>query len=181
MGLARSLQPQRTCRAVDSGPWHLLNWPSKKDTKSIIGVAGTRLILERLSGVTEGSRSVAAVAIGGINASNIQRVLFQSKSNSKSLDGVAVVSCIVATENPKLCAKELRYLMQRPPPFYIANENGRSARDVDTILRTTHDIVRRVGEIGPLSHNMINQVVVNFAANVALAMWVIQVLEKSSC
>ena len=115
------------------------------------------------------SQGIATVAIGGINSSNIQRVLFQSKFGSKSLNGVAAVSCIMAAEDPEGSARELRRLWKEMPPFYTSPRGEKHARDVDLIIAGVPDIVKRVGQVGVLSHNMINQVVINFAANVALA------------
>ena len=112
------------------------------------------------------------MAIGGINASNVQRVMFQSRSGSRSLDGVAVVSSIIAATNPKASAKELRQLIHKLPPYHVAREDRDKVRDISAILEEVPHIVKRVGQAGVLSHNMINQVVTNFAANVALAMWV---------
>ena len=67
----------------------------------IIGVQGTRAILQDLATIEP---QVKTVAIGGINASNVQRVLFQSRATAKGLDGVAVVSGIIGAEDPKAAA-----------------------------------------------------------------------------
>ena len=82
---------------------------SKEDTKSIIGIQGVHAILQDLSTMKQ---QVKAVAIGGINASNVQRVLYQSKATPKGLDGVAVVSGIIAAKDPKGSAAQLRTLMK---------------------------------------------------------------------
>lgn len=112
-------------------------------------------------------RKVSTVAIGGINASNVQRVMYQSKSTFKGLDGIAVVSAIIAAEDPKQAAADLRRLIGSPPAF--ANGIVGSRADVDTLLKEVPEIVRDVGIRTPLCHNMTNLVVQNFAANVALA------------
>ena len=62
---------------------------SKENTKSIIGIQGVRTILEDLA-ITK--QSMKTVAIGGINASNVERVMFQTRATAKGLDGVAIVS-----------------------------------------------------------------------------------------
>jgi thiamine-phosphate diphosphorylase / hydroxyethylthiazole kinase len=110
------------------------------------------------------------VSIGGINATNVQRVLYQSSDSHKKLDGVAVVSAIVAAKDPQKAAKELKTLIGSPPPF-VAPAMGQSAksRNVGDILRSVPVVIKAVGETNPLSHNMTNLVVQNFAANVALA------------
>lgn len=72
----------------------------------------------------------------------------QSSSSSKSLDGVAVVSAIVAAKDP-----------------------GAAARQIlgQVVSAKVPDVVRAVARTAPLTHNMTNLVVQNFAANVALA------------
>ncbi len=113
---------------------------------------------------------VPTVCIGGINAANVQRVLYQSSDSQKKLDGVAVVSAIIAATDPKRAAQELKHLIGSPPPFASATV-GQSIEtyDVARILQKSASIIQAVGEKSPLSHNMTNLVVQNFAANVALA------------
>ena len=120
----------------------------------------------------ERPESIAAVAIGGINASNVQRVLFQSKSTFKSLDGVAVVSAIVAAEDPKAAAAHLRELITTPPIFRSLLTLGAQVQKVQELVGRVPAVVKKVGMVAPICHNMTNMVVQNFAANVAVAMWV---------
>lgn len=110
---------------------------SKKDTKSIIGPAGVRTILQALASAGHGA--VPTVCIGGINASNTAAVLAQSTvpDGSKALDGVAVVSALVAAPDPAAVARDLLgFVMASKVPQVVA-----------TVGRTT-----------PLSHNMTNLV-----------------------
>lgn len=72
----------------------------------------------------------------------------QSSSPNKSLDGVAVVSAIIAAKDPAAAAREI---------------SGR------VVSAKVPDVVRAIGRKGPLTHNMTNLVVQNFAANVALS------------
>ncbi|KAF4461181.1 thiamine-phosphate diphosphorylase [Fusarium albosuccineum] len=118
---------------------------TKKDTKSIIGPSGVREILSALAAA--GHASVPTVCIGGINASNAGPVLAASRSSTKALDGVAVVSALIAAVDPAASARDLlsKVVVARIP-----------------------DVVAAVAEKTPLSHNMTNLVVQNFAANVAL-------------
>lgn len=111
---------------------------------------------------------VATVAIGGINASNLQRVMYQSKTTFKGLDGVAVVSAIIGAKDPRAVASELRRLVRTPPAF--VNTHGSKAAVVKDLLAAVPDTVKKLGQSAPLCHNMTNLVVQNFAANVALAM-----------
>ncbi|KAK6086496.1 thiamine biosynthetic bifunctional [Seiridium cupressi] len=140
---------------------------TKENTKSIIGVSG----LQYLLGYLRTSKSkVKTVCIGGINASNASRIMWQSTSLTKSLDGIAVVSAIMAASSPESASKELLHLVKTPPAFAkyspTSSQNSRSAED---ILKLVPEIVRRIDETKPLSHNMTNLVVQNFAANVALS------------
>ena len=137
--------------------------PTKENTKTIIGTAGVKSILARLSTM---DTKIPTVAIGGLNASNLQRIIFQSKSPTKGLDGVAVVSAIMAAPNPKAAASELKHIIDKVPPSMSpkAGEN----QSVETLLDQIPHIVKDLGVKSPLCHNMTNLVVQNFAANVAL-------------
>lgn len=110
------------------------------------------------------------VCIGGINASTIQRVLYQSSHPTKSLDGVAVVSAIIAAKDPKKASEELLTLVKTPPPFAAESlANRDKVQTTGEIVKQVSLIIKAVGEKNPLSHNMTNLVVQNFAANVALS------------
>lgn len=139
--------------------------PTKDNAKSIIGTAGVRNILASLA--ANACADVKTVCIGGINLANAQRVLYQTATPHKSLDGVAVVSAIVAAPDPKSAASRLRDLVQSPPPF--ATSSRRPGLFVDDITARVPGLIKRVATKNPLCHNMTNLVVQNFAANVALA------------
>jgi thiamine-phosphate diphosphorylase/hydroxyethylthiazole kinase len=113
---------------------------------------------------------VRTVCIGGINASTVQRVIYQSAAIEKKLDGVAVVSAIVAAADPEAEARHLRDLIKNPPPF-AATVLPQDAvpQTAEGILEGVATTVKTVVEQTPLTHNMTNLVVQNFAANVALA------------
>ncbi|OAA77740.1 thiamine-phosphate pyrophosphorylase [Akanthomyces lecanii RCEF 1005] len=80
---------------------------TKKDTKSIIGPSGVRAILKAM--VEAGHGAVPAVCIGGISNDNAARVLAQTNAApaAKPLDGVAVVSAIIAADDPAEAARHL--------------------------------------------------------------------------
>jgi thiamine-phosphate diphosphorylase/hydroxyethylthiazole kinase len=109
------------------------------------------------------------VAIGGINHTNVQRVLYQSKAPKKGLDGVAIVSAIVAADDPKASAEEFTKLIKSTPPFALDSKAPRT-NEAEALLAEVPQIVRKMVEVHPLVHNMINFVVSNFVANVALSM-----------
>jgi thiamine-phosphate diphosphorylase/hydroxyethylthiazole kinase len=112
---------------------------TKKDTKSIIGPSGVRTILSQLAASRHGA--ISTVCIGGINISNTQQVMTQSSAPAKSLDGVAVVSAIIAAADPAAAARELssKVLTAKVP-----------------------DVIRAVAKKTPLSHNMTNLVGIPF-------------------
>jgi thiamine-phosphate diphosphorylase / hydroxyethylthiazole kinase len=117
-------------------------------------------------------RQVKTVAIGGINASNVQRVLYQSGSSQKRLGGVAVVSAIMAAKDPSARAAQLVQLIKEPSPFCVTVPGSPKISDVTSLVQSAPFVVKKVGKLNPLSHNMTNQVVQNIAANVALCMLV---------
>ena len=137
--------------------------PTKKDTNSVIGTAGVRNILHRLSSVEPG---IPTIAIGGLNSSNLQRVVYQSASPNKTLSGVAIVSAIMAAHDPIAAASRLRKAISSVPstmsPTAVKNTS------TPKLLSEVSRIVRSVGQKSPLCHNMTNLVVQNFAANVAI-------------
>ncbi|KAL9630227.1 MAG: hypothetical protein Q9164_006527 [Protoblastenia rupestris] len=136
---------------------------TKADSKSIIGPSGVRNILQRVSSVDQ---TIPTVAIGGLKASNIQRIMFQSRSSTKGLDGVAVVSAIMAAHDPRAAASKLREAIDNLPttmsPKAIENMS------IEGLLDQIPSIVKTLGQQSPLCHNMTNLVVQNFAANVAI-------------
>ncbi|TGJ82295.1 hypothetical protein E0Z10_g6461 [Xylaria hypoxylon] len=140
--------------------------PTKENTKSIIGVDGLQQILLQLA---QAKSTVKTVCIGGINASNTSRVVWQSTAHGKSLDGVAIVSAIMAAADPEASAHELSELVKAPPTFakgvVTADQQDRSPQQLVNLIP---EVIQAVAKWKPLSHNMTNLVVQNFAANVAL-------------
>ncbi|EER24135.1 thiamine-phosphate pyrophosphorylase, putative [Coccidioides posadasii C735 delta SOWgp] len=138
--------------------------PTKTNTKSIIGTAGVRQILDFLSTLP---RKVGTVAIGGINLSNTQRVIYQSAAATKGLDGVAIVSAIVAAEDPYKAAALLARAITKSPSFATIPPDPRED-EFSYLLNNAISVARKVAVRMPLVHSMINYVVANFAANVSL-------------
>ena len=142
-----------------------LTFIRKKDTKSIIGTSGTRSILEALSEIDS---RIATVAIGGINANNIKTVMLQTRASANSLSGVAVVSAIIAAENPLVTAQDLLKAVKQSilPPI----EEREYSYSLDSFVSKIPQVIKNLKAIRPLCHNMTNLVVQNLAANVAIAM-----------
>lgn len=96
--------------------------------------------------------------------------MWQSASLQTPLDGIAVVSAIVAAESPEEASKELLLLVKTPPSFAkFSPSQDQISRSAGDILKLVPVVVKKVDEAKPLSHNMTNLVVQNFAANVALS------------
>ncbi|KAM4060179.1 hydroxyethylthiazole kinase family protein [Hirsutella rhossiliensis] len=143
--------PAEAVAACDAGADYLgigtvFSTTTKTDTATILGPAGVGAILAALAAA--GHASVPTVAIGGIDAANAPAVLAHASAPRKPLDGLAVVSAIVAAADPAAAA----------------------ARLLSAVLRARVPlVVERVARATPVSHNMTNLVVQNLAANVALA------------
>ncbi|RHZ71257.1 hypothetical protein CDV55_100703 [Aspergillus turcosus] len=157
--------------AIDAGADYLgigtmFATPTKTNTKHILGTAGTQAILDAIS---DSGRNVGTVAIGGINLSNVQRVMYQSKAPRKGLDGVAIVSAIMAADDPRAAAEEFVKRINSPPSFAWEPKAPR-ANEAAALVEEVPQIVQKMVKAHPLVHNMINYVVANFVANVTLAM-----------
>jgi thiamine-phosphate diphosphorylase/hydroxyethylthiazole kinase len=141
--------------------------PTKEDTKSIIGTAGVQQILRSLA--SAGHNDVKTVCIGGINATNAQRVLYQTAihKTETQLSGIAVVSAIMASTDPKAAASNLRQLISKPPPFATAASKPSLSRS--DLVSKVPALIHRMASNKPLCHNMTNLVVQNFAAAIAIA------------
>ncbi|KAI8220808.1 putative thiamine biosynthetic bifunctional enzyme [Colletotrichum sp. SAR 10_99] len=142
---------------------------TKENTKHIIGTAGLRDILAAIDSAGH-FPAVKTVCIGGIKSTNIQRVLYQSATPAgPAIDGVAVVSAIVAAEDPEAESRRLLELVRSSPSYQQVVKTGTGVSDVKQLVELVPEVVKAVAQASPLSHNMTNLVVQNFAANVALA------------
>lgn len=141
---------------------------TKTNTKNVIGPEGLRHTLAVLA--ERGHGGVPAVCIGGINASNIPQVLFRGSPPEKPLDGVAVVSAIMAAEDPEAASRTLLGLVRDAAERNRQPRTGTAvAASKEELLKLVPGAIKAVHEQKPLSHNMTNLVVQNFAANVALS------------
>lgn len=153
---------------------------TKKNTKDIIGINGIRKILRYLDQGTELEKKVKTVCIGGVNASNLPRIKhqlhapFTPSTTPKSIDGVAIVSAIIGAPDSLVAASNISSLSRNPPSF-AANSTAphfwleKDSDEIAHLLSKAIDATKNVRQKSPLSHNMTNLVVQNFAANVALS------------
>jgi thiamine-phosphate diphosphorylase/hydroxyethylthiazole kinase len=153
---------------------------TKKNTKDIIGVNGIRKILRYLDQGNEAERNVKTVCIGGVNSSNLQRIVHQLHAPStpsthpKAINGVAVVSAIIGAPDPKAASAHLSKLSKTGPPFTSQSTAPhfwleKDSEEISHLLSQAAKATKNVRQQSPLSHNMTNLVVQNFAANIALA------------
>lgn len=146
---------------------------SKKNTKRILGTQGVWHILKDLAAA---GHRISAVGIGGIKLSNVEEVLRQSASPEFGLDGVAVVSGIMAAQDPEKAAKELldrightqssRARSSRPNHSESATKSSTEpAEDLAAMYPKdvhfkdlTPAVLKAVKKAKPISHNMTNLV-----------------------
>ncbi|KAF7361925.1 TMP-TENI-domain-containing protein [Mycena venus] len=184
--IARKLMPQGTiigisCNTVDEvraareakadyvGLGAVWDTQTKKLTSSPIGVRGLGTMLEALDG-----SNVRAVAIGGIKSSNLAHLLHGSISRTEHwLDGVAVVSDIVASPDPERAARRLKSILDAGRKAATASAESLKNTSIssrDDILNTALTIMDTVRSLNPLVHQMTNTVVANQSANITLAL-----------
>ena len=75
----------------------------------------------------------------------------------------------MAAVDPEASARELSRLVKAPPAFAESVVTAdQQASSPEKLINAAPTVIRTVSERKPLSHNMTNLVVQNFAANVAL-------------
>ncbi|KAJ7045477.1 thiamine biosynthetic bifunctional enzyme Thi4 [Mycena alexandri] len=138
---------------------------TKKLTSSPIGVRGLGVLLEALDG-----SDIQAVAIGGIKSTNLARLLHGSVSRTNhTLDGVAVVSDIVASPNPETAARRLKSIFNACKRCILDSPAQNFVWSRGEILDNVTTIMDGVRTLSPLVHQMTNIVVSNQSANITLA------------
>ena len=142
---------------------------TKTNIKSIIGTRGLQEILKTCTTGTK--HRVGCVAIGSIKPSNVQRVIHQGAYEGNYINGVAVVSAIIAAADPRRSAEELRTLIDSAKTsFYVTcPPNIHPVHGIPLLLGDIPTIIKKHATSAVLCHNMTNTVVQNFAANVCLA------------
>lgn len=128
------------------------------------GPIGVRKMLQVLKAhnAEQGNSYISSVAIGGINESNASKVLYQSAIPGQSLNGVAVVSCIMASNNAAESTIKLENVIKSSVPWVKDLTN-------ESLCKTTDVKIKAVVKSKPLIHHITNNVVKNFSANVTLS------------
>lgn len=161
----------------------ILTHHRKENAKHIIGTAGVRNIL---SAIAESHLDVDTVLIGGINPTNIQRILYQSTiihphGHLHGPSGIAVVSAIISSPTPESTASTLLNLVRTPPPFAAQlKSNDQNPRTTPALLAALPQIFKRLSTSHPLCHNMTNTVVQNFAANICISLGGSPIMSQNS-
>lgn len=138
---------------------------TKSDTKypDGCGPIGIRKMLKVLYDYNKSNKKqIKSVAIGGINHSNAAKVLYQCKFKDEELDGVAVVSCIMANINAGKATQELLEIIKSTSPW---------SRDLVQVSQKSslESKITTLKDNKPLIHHITNNVVKNFSANICLA------------
>lgn len=161
------------CDYIGVGPVFATN--TKPDHNPALGVPGFRSLLEYISTLPGPSgtwgKNVPSVAIGGINLENVQRVVYQSQTldNTECLDGVAVVSAIIGSTEPKeVCAKFILLLSTTPPFAHLESTRDPLIGYVD-LNEEFKSVFLKVSQDSPMIHHITNNVVKGFSANITLA------------
>lgn len=128
------------------------------------GPSGIRRMLRVLQkhNSKSGAKKIQSVAIGGINHSNVRNVMFQCAVPGEKINGVAVVSCIMANENAAEATLLLSQLISSAPYGYEPYEELQYLDDYQHSLK-------QLSSSSPMIHHITNNVVKNFSANVTLA------------
>ncbi|KAG1742928.1 Hydroxyethylthiazole kinase family-domain-containing protein [Suillus lakei] len=139
---------------------------TKKLTSPVIGVRGVGPLLQALDGT-----NIKAVAIGGINSTNVLRTLHGSVSTSgHRLDGIAVVSDIVASSEPRSAAQRLRASLDAWVHHFDVQSRVPQVYSVETIKNGVVELMQVIRDKSPLIHQITNVVVTNQSANATLAL-----------
>lgn len=139
----------------------------KNPKKSPMGPRGVSKLLDALQ--ENNATWCRTVAIGGLHPDNIPRVLYQvaSRDDKRRLDGIAVVSDIMASPEAGKAAKNLRKLIDCGGYSFIAGLSP-------AVLNYDHSIgssfLQSTAENSPLVQHITNKVHQNFGANVTLAL-----------
>ncbi|KAF3283707.1 hypothetical protein TWF970_000883 [Orbilia oligospora] len=163
-----SLAASTTADYIGIGP--IFPTRTKPDASAPLYPSGLRQILGLISSKRP---ELPSVAIGSINAANLQAVLYKSRpTEGLPLAGVAVVSAIISSTDPESAASGLLSLYKSPPLWASPPPSQSTAFNhfyLPLILDKVVTILRTIKEHKPLVHHITNAVVKNFSANVTLA------------
>jgi len=135
---------------------------SKADAKGTLGPRGVATVLESM-----GDAACQTVTIGGINGGNLARVLHGSVAPSgRRLDGVAVISAIIGSPDPRSRSRELREIIDAARSL----SPSRAPMTVDAIRAALPKLFEQTRSHGAVVQQITNTVVQNDSANITLAL-----------
>lgn len=141
---------------------------TKTDTKTPLGAGpiGIRAMLLELGKRNHNSPNpIRCVGIGGINETNVAKVMYQCQVPGQHLDGVAIVSCIMAKPEADQATVILKQQFESTPPWV----KGFETTEYNDCTQAITNQVQKVRKTSPLVHHITNNVVKNFSANITLA------------
>jgi len=140
------------------------NTKSFSDDFTGLGKDGLVSLLDSIS-----EYDMKVVAIGGINSSNLDDIVQYCNKNiskGKNLDGVAVVSAIVAAPDAKKASSELAASVAKIEKVNTKTLNA-ATPDYE-IVKKVGEALCRIKETSPLIHTLTNFVVMNDTANATI-------------
>ncbi|KAJ2807793.1 thiamine biosynthetic bifunctional enzyme [Coemansia guatemalensis] len=151
--------------------------PTKQVKVEPQGPSGIRGVWEHVLKVPSPTHPIRAVTIGGINAYNAVHVLDSTRTqgNNIALDGLAVVSAIMAAEDPRSAAQKMRAQIRfamESSWLVRPRVNLASTQELQAVRRAAADVFAQTKSesLTPLVQHITNIVVVNDCANACLAM-----------
>ncbi|KAL4260942.1 Thiamine biosynthetic bifunctional enzyme Thi4 [Pleurotus pulmonarius] len=150
---------------------------TKSLTSPLVGVRGVGVLLDALEGT-----GIKAVAIGGIKSTNLLRTLYGAVSQiGHILDGVAVVSDIVASQNPQNAAANLSAIIHKfKAQKHIVPAMISTPLTSEGVLKQVLDIFAAIKKTSPLIHQITNTVVSTQSANITLALGASPIMATSA-
>lgn len=79
----------------------------------------------------------------------------------------------MAADDPKSVAEQFKKTIATPPAFVTKSPESSTAGDVSALAAAVPEVVQKVVKFHPIVHSMINFVVANFVANVAISAYVL--------
>ncbi|KAI8888537.1 TMP-TENI-domain-containing protein [Backusella circina FSU 941] len=133
---------------------------TKKNIKEPMGIEGLQRILKSIE-----KNPVPTVAIGGIGPKNASELIEGSYTGKLHVDGLAIVSAIMAAEDPKVACEELAGLIGNS----LKKVGAKSDHSVENAIAFAVQAAKNIKEKTPMIHHITNYVVINDNANATLA------------
>jgi len=165
--------PEETKKAIADGADYVgiglcFSTQTKVTNKIPAGPRGAQHILRTIS---ECNSNLKTCLIGGIKQFNVSRVRYQSGIPDRRVDGVAVVSGIMAQQDAAKATAELVSGWKGTPSW---------CQLIKPLGLDQKALTARVREKHPIIHHITNNVVKNFSANVTLAIDASPIMSESS-